>query len=184
VIGFRSGIVATPAVRALVAEHPDVGVDVQRLEWDEQEDAILGGRVDVAYVRRPIAPRGLTLVPLYTEPRLVALPADHPLAASEALSEADLAGETHLRYLQPVKGSVPLRGVEEKLEHVAAGNGVILLPRSATRFYTRPDIVYVPVPDAEPDEVLLAYERRSPLVSAFVDAARSVAPSGGLPMPA
>jgi DNA-binding transcriptional LysR family regulator len=182
VVGFRSGIVPTPAVRAFTAAHPDVTVDVQRLEWDEQEDAILGGRVDVAYVRRPIGSRGLSLTALYAEPRLVALPAGHPLAGAETLSTADLEDEPHLRYLQAVAGSPPLRGVEEKLEHVAAGNGIILLPRSATEYYTRPDIVYVPVPDADPDEVLLAYERarRAPLIGAFAEAARTVGPPAGL----
>jgi DNA-binding transcriptional LysR family regulator len=180
VVGFRAGIVPTPAVKAFRREHPDVDVDVQRLEWDDQEEALLGGRVDVAYVRRPIAARGLTLIPLYTEPRLVALPDDHPLAAAPSLTERDLDGEPHLRYLQPAAGSTPLRSVEEKLEHVAAGRGVILLPQSATRYYSRPDVVYVPVTDAEPDEVLLAYERRTTLVAAFARAARSVADARGL----
>jgi DNA-binding transcriptional LysR family regulator len=186
VVGFRTGILTTPAVRAFSAEHPDVAVEVQRLEWDDQEDAILSGRVDVAFVRRPLGGRALSLTPLYAEPRLVALPAGHPLAAEATLSTEDLAGEPHLRYLQTVAGSVPLRSIEEKLERVAAGHGVILLPESATRHYTRPDVVYVPVPDAEPDEVLLAYERarRSPLVAAFAQAARSVGPAAGFSIPA
>jgi len=70
-----------------------------------------------------------------------------------------------------------LRSVEEKLEYVAAGRGIIVLPLSATRYYTRPDVVYVPVPDAEPDEVLLASEagRRSRLVADFTAAARAAA---------
>ena len=68
-----------------------------------------------------------------------------------------------------------LRSVEEKLEYVAAGHGIIVLPLSATQYYTRPDIVYVPVTDAEPDEVLLAHEaaRRSKLITAFIAAARA-----------
>jgi DNA-binding transcriptional LysR family regulator len=182
IVGFRTGILTTPAVRAFSTAHPDIAVEVQRLEWDDQEEAILGGGVDVAFVRRPLSARGLSLTPLYTEPRLVALPADHPLAGAGALSTEDLEDEPHLRYMQAVAGSPPLRGVEEKLEHVAAGRGIILLPQSATEYYTRPDIVYVPVPDAEPDEVLLASERarRAPLVSAFAEAARSVGPPAGL----
>jgi hypothetical protein len=84
-------------------------------------------------------------------------------------------------YLEPpAHGEPPLRSVEEKLERVAAGRGMILLPLSATRVYTRPDIVY----DAEPDEVLLAYEHTTDAITAFADAARSVAPAGGLPTPA
>jgi DNA-binding transcriptional LysR family regulator len=185
VVGFRAGILVTPAVRALSAERPEVTVEVQRLEWDDQEELILSGRVDVAYVRQPIRERGLCLVPLFAERRLAALPADHPFAQRAGLSTADLAGERHLRYLQPapvpgVSGPQrPLRSVEEKLEHVAAGHGIIVLPLSATQYYSRPDVVYVPVVDAELDQVYLASEatRRSKLITAFIRAAEQALPS-------
>jgi DNA-binding transcriptional LysR family regulator len=183
VVGFRAGILVTPAVRAFTAERPEVTVEVQRLEWDDQEELILSGRVDIAYVRRPIDERGLRLVPLFAEQRLAALPADHRLARRTSVSTADLAGEQHLRYRQPapVPGARgpqrPLRSVEEKLEHVAAGHGLIVLPMSATEYYSRADVVYVPVADAEPDQVYLACEatRRSPLIAGFIRAAEEVA---------
>jgi DNA-binding transcriptional LysR family regulator len=177
VVGFRTGVLPTAAVRRFTAAHPEFTVDVIRLEWDEQEDAIRTGRVDIAFVRRPIDERAIRLTPLYAEPRLVALPAEHPLARSATLTTRELAGERYLKYLQPVQGAdgrtMRLRGVEEKLEYVAAGHGIILLPRSATEHFRRPDVVYVPVTDAEPDEVLLAYEgsRRSKALFAFVEAA-------------
>lgn len=181
VVGFRTGIIPTDAVRRFSAEHPGVSVEVQRLEWDDQEAAVLGGRVDVAYVRRPISPRGLRLTPLYTERRLAAMPLDHPLSDRPSLLEADIADEHHLRYLEPVKTgptrTTVLRSVEEKLEYVAAGRGIIVLPLSATKHYQRPDVVYVPIIDAEPDEVLMACEsgRRSQLIAAFVQTALTAA---------
>lgn len=134
-----------------------------------------------AYVRRPVSDRGLRLTPLYTERRLAALPSDHALAGRESLTSAEIATEHHLRYLEPVKTgptrTTILRGVEEKPEYVASAHGIIVLPLSATRHYTRPDIVYVPVIDAKPDEVLLAVEasRRSQLIAAFIAAARAAA---------
>jgi DNA-binding transcriptional LysR family regulator len=69
-----------------------------------------------------------------------------------------------------------LRSVEEKLEHVAAGHGMILLPLSATEYYSRTDVVYVPVLDAELDQVYLACEatRRFKLISGFIRVARQV----------
>jgi DNA-binding transcriptional LysR family regulator len=181
-VGFRAGITVTTAVRLFVAEHPDISVDVRRLEWDEQEQAILSGRVDVAYVRRPISARSLRLTPLYTEPRLAALPAGHPLAGEIELTAASVAEERHLHFFETVRDgeqNILLRGIEEKLEFVAAGHGIIVLPRSATLHYTRPDIVYVPLVDAEPDEVLLACEssRRSRLLTAFTEAAREAVES-------
>ena len=181
VVGFRTGIIPTAAVRRFGAEHPEVAVEVKRLEWDDQEQNVLSGCVDIAYVRRPVDASGLRLVPLYRERRLAALRSDHPLAGRQALTTGEIAAEHHLRYLEPVKTgptrTTVLRSVEEKLEKVAAGLGIIVLPLSATRYYTRPDIVYVPVTDAEPDEVLLAYgaAERSKLITAFVAAARAAA---------
>jgi DNA-binding transcriptional LysR family regulator len=178
VVGFRAGVIPTPAIGTLCELHPDLVVDVKRLEWDDQERNLLSGDVDIAYVRQPVTERGLRLIPLYQERRLVALRRDHPLAGAEELRQSDIAGEHHLRYLQPLRpGGTPIRSVEEKLEHVAAGHGIIVLPLSATRHYTRPDVVYVPVVDAQPDQVFLAFvaQRESGLLGDFVAAAAAAA---------
>ncbi len=178
VVGFRAGVIPTPAIAALRELHPDLVVDVKRLEWDDQELNLLGGQVDIAYVREPITERGLRLIPLYHERRLVALRRDHPLAEADELWQSDIANARHLRYLQPLRpGGTPIRSVEEKLEHVAAGHGIIVLPLSATRHYTRPDVVYVPVVDAQPDQVFLAFvaQRESSLLEDFAAAAAAAA---------
>lgn len=103
-------------------------MDVQRMEWDDQALMLLDGRVDVGYVRLPIDETGLRLTPLYTEPLMVVLPAGHRLAYKEEVTEADLAGEPLVWHAdastQPTKRPHPdsglrVRGVEEKLEHVA-----------------------------------------------------------------
>ncbi|WP_017586136.1 LysR family transcriptional regulator [Nocardiopsis ganjiahuensis] len=186
VVGFRSGIPVIPATRAFEAQHPDVVVDVQRMEWDDQAPMLLDGRVDVGYVRLPIDGTGLRLTPLYTEPLMVVLPTDHPLAHKEEVTEADLAGEPLVWHAdastQPTSRPHPdsglrVRGVEEKLEHVAAGRGISFVGRSETVFYSRPDISYVPVTDLAPDQVYLAMaaSRASPLADDFFAAARATA---------
>src|SRR3954470_18318699 len=122
------------------------------------------------------------LVPLFAERRLAALPADHRLAQQRTLPTADLVDEPHLRYLQtaPVPGvsglSAGCAASRRKLEHVAAGHGIIVLPLSATRYYSRTDVVYVPVVDAELDQVYLACDgtRRSKLISGFIEVAQRV----------
>jgi DNA-binding transcriptional LysR family regulator len=186
VVGFRTGIPVIPAARAFEARHPDVVVDVQRMEWDDQALMLLDGRVDVGYVRLPVDETGLRLTPLYTEPLLVVLPADHRLAGKEEVTEADLAGEPLVWHAdpstQPTRRPHPdsglrVRGVEEKLEHVAAGRGISFVARSETVFYSRPDISYVPIPELAPDQVCLAVaaSRTSPLVDDFVTAAAATA---------
>ncbi|MFE2568941.1 LysR family transcriptional regulator [Streptomyces mirabilis] len=169
VVGFRAGVVVTRALRAFGAAHPDVEALARRVEWDDQERLILDGTVDLAYVRRPIREQGLTLLPLFSEARVAMLPADHRLAGKPEIALADLADEPRLRYADPRPGELPIRTIEEKFESVASGAGITLVPESVAEQYSRPDITYVPVPDAERDEVLLAWEasRRSPLITAF-----------------
>lgn len=67
--------------------------------------------------------------------------------------------------------------MDETLEHVAAGRGISFLARSATVFYSHPNISYVPVSDVAPDQVCLAVaaSRTSPLVDDFVAAAQATA---------
>ncbi|MFI7431857.1 LysR substrate-binding domain-containing protein [Micromonospora sp. NPDC049836] len=186
VIGFRSGIPVIPAAREFGGRHPDVVVDVQRMEWDDQVPMLLDGRVDLGYVRLPIDETGLRLATLYTEPLMVALPADHRLAGKEEVTEADLAGEPLIWHAdastQPTRRPHPdsglrVRGVEEKLEHVAAGRGISFVGRSETVFYSRPDISYVPVSDLAPDQVLIAMaaSRTSPMADDFFAAAQATA---------
>jgi len=185
-VGFRTGIPVIPAAQAFEARHPDVVVDVQRIEWDDQAAMLLDGRIDVAFVRLPIDETGLRVIPLYTEPLMVVLPAGHRLAGKEELTEADLAGEPLIWHAgpgtQPTRRPLPdsglrVRGVEEKLEHVAAGRGISFVGRSETVFYSRPDISYVPVPELAPDQVCfaIAASRASPLADDFFAAALATA---------
>lgn len=90
-VGFRAGIAVIPAARSFEDRHPDVVVDVQRIEGDEQAAMLLDGRIDVGYVRLPIDETGLRVIPLYTEPRVAVLPAGHRFAYKEEVTEADLA---------------------------------------------------------------------------------------------
>jgi DNA-binding transcriptional LysR family regulator len=185
-VGFRAGIPVTPAARLFADQHPDVIVDVQRIEWDDQAPMLLDGRIDVAYVRLPIDEAGLRVTPLYTEPRVAVLPAGHRLAGKEQITEADLAGEPLIWHsdtgTQPTRRPHPnagylVRGVDETLEHVAAGRGISFLARSATVFYSHPEVIYVPIPDLAPDEVCLAVaaSRTSSVVDDFFAAAQATA---------
>ncbi|MFE5374395.1 LysR family transcriptional regulator [Streptomyces mirabilis] len=185
-VGFRAGIPVIPAARAFEDRHPDVVVDVQRIEGDDQAAMLLDGRIDVGYVRLPIDEAGLRVTPLYTEPRVAVLPAGHRLAGKEEVTEADLAGEPLVWHgdpsTQPTKrphpnAGYPVRGVDETLEHVAAGRGISFLARSASVFYSHPDVVYVPIPELAPDRVCLAVaaSHTSLVVDDFVTAAQSTA---------
>jgi DNA-binding transcriptional LysR family regulator len=189
-VGFMPGLLVTAAVRALSAAHPDLTVDVIRTSWDDQVQVVHDGRVDVSYVRLPVDQDGLKLVPLFSEPRFVALPTAHHLAGKETVSITDLAEEHLIQNPDAVpewreiatemqsrnnRQPIPaIRTVEEKLEHVATGHGIVILPRSTATFYRRPDVTCVPVEDIRPNQVSLAWDasRRSLLLDEFADLAR------------
>ena len=184
--GFRVGIAVTAAVRRFNDRHPDVLVDVQRIEGDDQAPMLLDGRIDVGYVRLPIDEAGLRVTPLYTEPQVVVLPAGHRLAGKEQVTEADLASEPLVwaggASTQPTRRPHPnagylVRGVDETLEHVAAGRGISFLARSATVFHSHPEVSYVPIPELAPDQVCLAVaaSRTSPVLDDFLTAAQATA---------
>lgn len=73
------------------------------------------------------------------------------------------------------------RTVEEKLEHAAAGQGIVLLPLSTAAAYTRPDIAYVYLSDIPPSQVCLAWDavRRSWLIHEFAAIAADRMPVAG-----
>ncbi|RDI31793.1 LysR substrate binding domain-containing protein [Lentzea flaviverrucosa] len=183
----------TPAVRVLVRHRPDVSVRLMRTSWHDQVEVVHDGRVDVSIVRLPVDQRGLTVRPLFTEPRVVVVPAGHRLAGKESVSVTELADEHLLQDPAAVpewrdialelrkrdRPEVPhVNSVEEKLELVAAGAGISILPLSTATFYNRQDVIGIPVEDIGPNQVCLAWlaTRRSPLIDAFVDAAASLLP--------
>ena len=190
-IGFMPGLTVTEAVRAFGVTHPDLEIELIRTTWDDQVDVLHDGRVDVSIVRLPIDQAGLTVRPLFEEPRVATLPADHRLAGKPVIDVTDLADEHLLQDPDAVpewrdiavelrnrtaKPVPVLRSVEEKLEHVAAGHGVSIIPLSVATFYQRPDVVTVPVDNLAPNTVCLAWiaTRRSRLLQDFATLATSV----------
>jgi DNA-binding transcriptional LysR family regulator len=183
-IGFMPGLIVTDAVRALAGCHPQLTVNVLRTNWDDQTEVLHDGRADVSYIRLPVDQSGLQVQALLAEPRVAALPAGHRLAGKDTISVADLADEHLLQDPAAVpewrdiatemrtrrrRGVPAFRTVEEKLEHVAAGHGIVVLPLSTAVFYTRPGIAYSYVSDIPPNQVCLAWDatRRSRLIRDF-----------------
>lgn len=79
------------------------------------------------------------------------LPVTHPLAGCRTLTLADLDGE-------PILDGRTRRtsSLEEKIELIASGQGVELVPVSIAGSYSRPGLVYLTVTDALPVETCLA----------------------------
>jgi len=91
-----------------------------------------------------------------------------------ALAIDDRAGRA------PVLGPT-VRNIDEHLEVVLAHRAVGLAPASAARYYARPGITYVPVPDAQPSVCALSWPHRHPPrehARAMIDLVRTLDPTG------
>ncbi|MEZ0112011.1 DNA-binding transcriptional LysR family regulator [Catenulispora sp. EB89] len=198
-------------ILAAYAEQPDARhVDILFSGPADRADFLLDGRADVGLLYAPFDPlNGLAHERLYTEDRVVIIPAGHRLAKRESVRMADLEGEK-----RPLWKGVPQDGstgiilgtgttsatggtrdsggsrssasagsagsevidVVQMLHMIAAAGVIEVLPRSLVSSLP-PGVVCVPVLDAPPSHIVLAWNDhdRRPSVAAFVTAALKAA---------
>jgi DNA-binding transcriptional LysR family regulator len=129
--------------------------------------AVRDGDADAALLRLPFDRTGLHAIPLYTETTVVVVPKDHFLAAAESLSPTDLAGDVvfHpvddvLAWTEPLPGKPALSRpdtLEDAIELVSAGVGLLVVPQSLARLHHRKGLTYRPFPDAPASQVALSW---------------------------
>jgi DNA-binding transcriptional LysR family regulator len=190
-IGFMPGTHATPIIAEFAKRAPQLSIDVVYTSVTDQVGYLIDGRVDVCFVRLPLADEGFTVVPLFPEPRVAAVPGSHPLAGSSAieikqvfdlplLQDPGEVPEWHGAVAGPRPSPAADRPrrptVEENLERVALGAGVFVLPAGIADFYRRADISYVPLQDVAARMVALAYtkHRTMPELSQFAELVMSM----------
>lgn len=182
-------------LRVFSERYPSVEITLRELRLDGAKD-ILDGEVDVAFTRLEPGEVDVTVEVLSREPRVVALPVNHPLAGRDSLAFEDLRDEGFItnpvvqragppvtwlaeqhRHGLPGRVAAAAASLQETLTLVATGRGVCLLPCSVAKIHPRSDIRYVEVPDADPAVVSLAWDPHSgqPVVDAFVRTVRQVA---------
>ncbi|MEY9861665.1 DNA-binding transcriptional LysR family regulator [Catenulispora sp. GAS73] len=186
VIGHVGDLTVTPAVRELRRLHPDALIRTRHLGWREL-DALPEHRVDALVTRLPLpmAPDRLRITALYDEPRMAVLPSTHRLAGKDSITLDDLADEELVAcaYTPTIWGTprpgppgsaIPEGpgaedGFEDKLELVAGGHSVAVLPAGEHRRASRPGLVTVPLDGIDPCRVVAATraEDDAPLADAF-----------------
>ena len=144
-VGYVPGVTLTRWRRVWAERLPQATLEVMELPQAGQRQALEAGRVDVCFVRLPVERDGLHLIRLYDEVAVVVAPKDHPVAAFDHLTLADLAGEPR----------VP--DGPDAFDRVAWGAGVLVVPHSVARSKSRRDLIAVPLTDAEPTTIGLAW---------------------------
>jgi DNA-binding transcriptional LysR family regulator len=193
IVGYVEDLVVTPAIRELRDRHPGAEIGARHLECNEQR-ALLDGTVDVLVARAPLmTPTAeVKVIELYDEPRVLVVPAGHPLAARAVVSPDDFAGEQFIcphggaRAIYPAADHQPVEpgpvssapndeSFEDRMELVASGQAVALLPIGDRRATLRPDLVTVAVEGVPASTVVVATRAAdpNPMLTEFLDAART-----------
>ncbi|WP_443062414.1 LysR family transcriptional regulator [Streptomyces sp. NBC_00457] len=192
----RGGLL--PAIRSrFTAAHPETALRVRQVSWEDPTAGLADGSVDVAFVWLPLpdAERyGWTV--LAEEPRLVALPDTHPLAARTDLTFTDLLDEPFLalprsagvlrdhflaldaRTGRPPRIGAEIAGTEETYEALVAGLGICLVAEGNAPLITLGGVITRPVRGLPPSRYALAWRREDgelPLVRGYAQACRAMA---------
>ncbi|MFF7351316.1 MULTISPECIES: LysR family transcriptional regulator [Streptomyces] len=189
----RGGLL--PAVRSrFTAAHPAVTVRLRQMSWDDPTAGLADGTADVAFVWLPLPDEeryDWTVVA--EEPRLLALPESHPLAARTGIDFADLLDEPFLalprsagrlrdhwlaldaRGGRPPRIGAEISGAEETYEALLAGLGICLVAEGNAPLITLGGVTTRPVRGIGPSRYALAWRREDghrPLVRAYARACR------------
>ena len=84
------------AIRLLRDELPNIEITISSQYSPDLADALVRGKLDVAFLRPETPATDLIFKVVATEPIVVVLPSDHRLASQEAISPHDIVGETFI----------------------------------------------------------------------------------------
>ncbi|MES4903455.1 MULTISPECIES: LysR family transcriptional regulator [unclassified Streptomyces] len=185
-----------PLLRTWRERHPEVPVHIRRA--DDPVGLLRRGEADLAFVRLRPEPddRHVVHSELTRERRMAALPMGHPLADRADVALADLGDDTVALCATASTTSaelwpegrrprtVTVPGVDEWLTTIATGAAIGVTAEGTVHQHPHPGVRYVPLRDADPVTVHLAWPARSahPATAAFLrHTERHVAGNGGPP---
>ena len=169
---------------------PGVSMDIVKLSSEAQLEEIVEGRLDVGLLRLPVLRQreGVRVVPWYTEPLALAVPAGHPLARGNAAVELmQLKDEAFISIPHPQRGGLSYLSAElcmragffpkaarvmsrktTQLQLIQAGFGIALLPKSMQDIAPA-NLHFLPLadPDCHSTVALACAQAQSPLVEQF-----------------
>ena len=154
---------------------PGVSMDIVKLSSEAQLEEIVEGRLDVGLLRLPVLRQreGVRVVPWYTEPLALAVPAGHPLARGNAAVELmQLKDEAFISIPHPQRGGLSYLSAElcmragffpkaarvmsrktTQLQLIQAGFGIALLPKSMQDI-APPNVQFLSLADPDCDSTV------------------------------
>lgn len=198
-IGFTRSVIFSvlpQAVRAMQAAFPDVRIDLMEILTEDQPQSLRTGVIHLGIARvigEFTKESDLAYSELFDDPLVAVVPIQHPLAAKETVTAAELSALPYITYpgnagsqfsrqvlaLLETAGAMPSIGHEAKEIHtalslVAAGLGTTVVGQSVA-LNNRTDIRFLPVSDITTHSRVIAVRKSdntSPLTTSFLEILR------------
>jgi DNA-binding transcriptional LysR family regulator len=201
---LRLGLLSGPAggphlvevIHAFEALHPECTVEVLQASWDDPFERLRENEIDLMATWLPLSQPDLVVGPVLTsQPRVLAMAPDHPLAARETVDVEELAELRVLRFdnwpkelhevvvpsRTPSGRSIPSvriplgrRTIVDVSVRIARGEFVFPTVASAPGYLGDLDLAFVPITGMAPLRSALVWRRpaRDPKLRAFIGVAR------------
>ncbi len=190
-VGFVAGVTPDRWARSWAERMPRRPLDLVPLRGLDGVGLLHTGDLDMCFVRLPVEREGLHLIPLYDEQPVVVVASSNPVAAYDEIDVADLADEHLLQDPDEVpawrdvatevadgtrhtRQPVPVAGLRQAVDSVAADAGILVLPMSLARLHRRKDVTHVLVTGVPTTRVGLAWrtDLQDDRVEAFIGVVR------------
>jgi len=167
---WSAGTYLSDIVRAWNATERPCPLAVVRIE--DRSAGLTTGKVDAGLTRGPIDPQRFRSLVIDEEERVAVLHVAHPLSTASQLTLADLADGTLVPTsvgtttpaLWPAgarpSSAAEVATLDDWLVAIASGSGFGVSVASTAVLHRHPDVRYVPLVDAPPVALLLAWPRR------------------------
>jgi DNA-binding transcriptional LysR family regulator len=195
-VGAAGGQLLAGVAELFRRRRPDCDLRLREAQMVDLMPWLRDDEIDLALGTFPIDEPGIATGPvLVSEARMLAVPAGHPFARRASVSLEDLA-RTPLLQLpgtlpeslredrtprttpsgRPIEPGPSAATFNEMLTLIGAGHGVFPVGAQARRYYTRPDVAYVPFDDAPPLRwgLLWRADNATARVHAFTQAAQDL----------
>lgn len=174
------------------ARHAGWQLRLQQASFVDPFAALRRGEIDVLVAWLPVEEPDLTVGPtLFAEPRVLAVPTDHELTRRSSISLDAVSDFQHVQVTSAPDywmdsyapshtraGGPTVRSLDEVLTLTSVGEVVTLFPSHMSRYWVRPDIVYLPVRDmsALPYALVWHTESENEPIRALAQTVRDLGP--------
>lgn len=165
-VGFVPGVTPDKWFGRWRERNPRVPLDGFEVDADRQLEILCLGQADLSFVRLPADALDAHIIPLYVEQPVIVAAQHHEIALFDTVDVTQID--------EPFLDPATVGGEAMAIELAASGAGLVIVPMSIARRYSRKDAVFRPISGVAETRIALAWlvANDSELIEEFVGIVR------------